>query len=206
MLIDISMPIRPGMSLWPGDPELVIERAASLDAGDSCNLTRIALSVHTGTHIDAPAHFLADGGTLDDMDLETLIGPARVIEALGRGTIAADDVDRAAIRPGERVLFKTDNSNRLDEPGFLRDYVGVSEAAAERLAEIRPALIGIDYLSIGPYDHTNSAVHRALLGAGIVLLEGLDLSLVEPGEYELICAPIRIAGCEGAPARALLVR
>jgi arylformamidase len=205
-IIDVSMPIRLGMHLWPGDPELHIERPVRLEAGDGCNLTTMSFCVHLGTHVDAPLHFIEGGGTVDDIAPEVLLGPARVVAVASEDFIHADDVRAADVHQGERILFRTRNSKLQSRPGFAEDFVGFAAEAAQVLAEARPLLVGIDYLSVGPYDSQNAAVHHALLGAGIVLVEGLALAGVEPGGYELIVAPLRIAGAEGAPARAFLRR
>jgi len=205
-LIDISMPIYEGMHVWPGDPSLSIVLAKALAAGDACNLTSMSLSVHTGTHVDAPLHFIEGGSMVDAFPLDSLVGPCRVVDVGECDRIGRAEVERVDVRCGERILFRTRNSSRLGEPAFLTDYVGVGLDAAAVLGVIGPSVTGIDYLSIGPHDDENAAVHRHLLGAGIIVIEGLDLSQVDPGEYELICAPLLLRGREGAPARVFLRR
>jgi len=205
-LIDISVPIHPGMHVWPGDPPVRVDRVASLAEGDSCNLSRLDLCAHTGTHIDAPLHFVRGGASVDQLPLDAFVGPARVVDARDRAAIGAEDIEAIAVQSGERILFRTANSERWTLPSFLTDFVALTDEAAELLASRGPRLVGIDYLSAQPFHADTAGVHDALLGAGIAVLEGLNLAGVEPGQYELICTPLLILGCEGAPARALLRR
>jgi arylformamidase len=177
--IDISMPVRNGMPRWPGDPEARVERVASIE-NDGFNLTALSLCAHTGTHIDAPLHYIRDGIAIDQMPPEVALGAVRVTAG-----IPAD------CRPGERILIK----------GAI-----LTLEAAERLARRGVRLVGVDALSVGPGGREGDAIHQVLLGAGVWLLEGLVLDAVEPGEYELLCLPLRLAGADGAPARALLRR
>jgi len=205
-LIDISVAIHPRMHVWPGDPPVRVDRVASLADGDSCNLSRLELCAHTGTHIDAPLHFVRGGAPVDQLPLDAFVGPARVVRVADGAAIGEDDIQASAVREGERILFRTANSERWAGPGFLTDFVAFTDEAARLLASLRPRLVGIDYLSVQPFHADTAGVHEALLGAEIVVLEGLNLAGVQPGEYELICTPLLIAGCEGAPARALLRR
>lgn len=173
--------------------------------GDEANLSRLEMSAHTGTHVDAPLHFFPNGRSLDTMPLSATVGPARVIEIHDPERIAADALAPHDIRQGERLLFKTRNSaNDWSREAFRKDFVYLSTDAAEFLAECKVATVGIDYLSVAGYRKNESAVHRALLGAGIWIIEGLYLGEAEPGVYELICLPLRIADSDGAPARAAL--
>ncbi len=205
--LDISAPIEATMPTFEGDPPVRIELVKSLARGDVCNLTRIDMGAHSGTHIDAPVHFVEGGASSERIPLDAVIGPAWVVDAAGqRGPISADDVDRFAIPAGEtRLLFRTPNSRLWDRPGFQTGFVGLDPTGAAALVGRRPVLVGIDYLSIAPFGEP-TPTHRALLAAGIVVLEGLDLRAVEPGPYELVCLPLRIVGSDGAPARALLRR
>jgi arylformamidase len=203
-LIDVTLRVHPDMHAWPGDPKIEFIQAQAIARGDDCNLSMLSLGAHSGTHVDAPLHFIDGGGAVEALSIETMVGPCRVVRIEGSANISREDVVAAGVQPGERILFKTANSGRLSGSGFLMDFVGVGPEAAELLAEIRPSLIGIDYLSIAPIDSDNPIVHRRLLGAGIILVEGLDLSAVLPGDYELICAPLLLAGLEGAPARVFL--
>jgi arylformamidase len=203
--IDISVPLRSGMVHWPGDQDVRIQRTSSLDRGDSLNLSAVSMSLHTGTHMDAPLHFLSGAPGIDRLPLAATVGPARVLEFPGLASIKPRQLATRAIRPGERILLKTANSRRCwatDE--FVADYVHVTPEGAQYLAERGIQALGIDYLSIGAPNAQGDLTHRILLAAGIWIVEGLNLSAVEPGDYELICLPLRIPNADGAPARAIL--
>jgi arylformamidase len=203
--IDISVPLRTGLAHWPGDPPTCIERVKDFAQGDPCRVSRLELCAHAATHMDAPAHFLPDGAGIDEMPLETAIGMARIIAITDPRSIEPEALVSHRIRRGERLLFKTVNSDRCwTTDGFVEDFVGLSVAAADFLAERKVGLVGVDYLSVGGFHADGVAVHRALLGAGVWLIEGLDLSRVKPGQVQLICLPLRLAGTEGAPARAIV--
>lgn len=189
------------MVVWEGDPAPVLERASSIGAGDGYNLSRIVFSSHTGTHVDAPLHFIDGAGSVDELALDALIGPALVVDARAEeNEIGAELVGRAVPDGCERVLFATRNSLLWDEDGFRSDFVTVSPEAGQLLVTKGARLVGIDYLSVG-----SPETHRTLLEAGVVLLEGLDLRSVDAGHHDLVCLPIRLAGADGAPARAVLV-
>lgn len=202
--IDLSVPLHSGMISWPGDPPVRIERVQDAEKGDEASVSRLDMGSHTGTHVDSPAHFIGGGATIDRMPLEVAIGRARVLDIRDSRAVTAEELESHEIRRGERVLFKTRNSQRRwsSEP-FAPDYVHVSPAAARHLAAARVSLVGIDYLSVGPFEG-GAEVHRILLSAGIWILEGLDLSAAGPGPCELVCLPLRIETGDGAPARALL--
>ncbi|HYQ13743.1 MAG TPA: cyclase family protein [Solirubrobacterales bacterium] len=203
--IDVSVPVHAGMVHWPGDPEVKLERVQSIAKGDEANLTRIDMSAHTGTHMDAPLHFFEDDPGMEAFPLEIGMGRARVIGIEGKEPIDRGPLEDLDIESGERILFRTVNSERAWwERDFDPDFVYVSYEAAELLGEIGVALVGVDYLSVGGPGNEGGDVHRALLGAGAWVVEGLDLSAVEPGDYELICLPIKLVGSDGAPARVLL--
>jgi arylformamidase len=219
--IDITIPFRNGMVHWPGDQAPRIERVMDVDRGDKVTMSEIQVISHTGTHVDAPLHFVPKGGTIDEMPLETMVGPARVIEIKDAESIKLEELTPYDIRPGERILFKTQNSSRLyktDE--FSNDYVFVTYEAAEYLVKKGIVLVGIDYLSICRYETeadwdsveeylTKSdihRVHRIFLDNGIYILEAVDLSDAEPGEYELICLPIKLERGDAGLARAILRR
>jgi arylformamidase len=203
--IDISVPLRTGMVHWPDDPPVRIERFQSFENGDGCNVSALSMSAHTGTHVDAPFHFAAAGEGVDAMPFSATIGPARVIAIRGREAVRPEELRAHRIRRGERVLFKTPGSARRWKSGaFEDDFVYISKEAALFLAERQVRCVGIDYLSVGGFRKDLTETHEILLGAGIWVIEGLDLSRVKPGRYELICLPLRIAGADGAPARALL--
>jgi len=201
-LIDISVPVRPGMHVWEGDPPFRIDQVATV-AGDGYNATRLDLGTHTGTHIDAPLHFVDGGATVDSIRLETLVGPCHVVDATAvEGQLDAAAVAGLGLPPvTERLLFKTRNGALWDRESFASDWVAFTGDGAEALLALDVRLAGIDYLTIGDED-----AHHVLLGAGVVPLEGLDLRDVEPGPYTLFCLPLKVVGTEGAPARALLVR
>lgn len=201
--IDISVPLRTAMVRWPGDSPARIERVADMTRGDDCNLSTLAMSAHTGTHMDAPLHFLREGAGIETMPLEAGIGPARVIAIRDARRIEVKELEPYRLGGGERVLFKTRNSERCwqgDE--FVKNFVYIPAETARFLAERGVRTVGIDYLSVGAYEGDGEETHRILLGAGIWIIEGLDLSGVEPGDYELVCLPLKIAGADGAPARA----
>ena len=206
-VIDISAPIRQEMPVWAGDPPVVIERVQSMADGAHDNVSRIDFGVHTGTHVDAPVHFIADGVGVDEVPLDALIGHAWVVDATGVETHLNAEVMRSLAIPhgAERVLLKTSNSELWARDGFESGFLGVTNEGARWLVDHGVRLVGIDYLSIAPYGES-VPTHRTLLGAGVVVLEGTDLRGVEPGDYELVCAPLRIVGADGAPARALLLR
>ena len=193
------------MPHWPGDPDVAVERSLDMNRGDACNLTTLSASAHTGTHVDAPLHFLCDGASMDSMPLDALIGPARVIGIEDPVAIGVEELKAAGLRPGDRVLFRTRNSDRrlLSGP-FVDDFVYLSASGARYLVETGVRAVGIDYLSIGGLHHDLVETHVTLLKAGIWIIEGLDLTETAPGDYEMICLPLRIAGAEGAPARAIL--
>jgi arylformamidase len=203
--IDVSVPLRTGMVHWPDNPPVRIEFESSIQRGDVANVSTLSLGAHTGTHMDAPLHFIPDGAGIDQVPFDAVIGPARVIEIPDPVSIRATELVRHHMRAGERVLFKTLNS-RLWAQGdhFVEDFVFIDEDAARYLADTHVRTVGVDYLSVGGYHADGAAVHRILLEAGIWIIEGLDLSLVAPGAYELVCLPLKISGRDGAPSRAVL--
>jgi arylformamidase len=202
--IDISLPLKPGMVHWPGDPPFEIQRVHDMGKGDGANLSRIVMGTHAGTHIDAPSHFISNGKGADHMPLEAAVGPARIIEIFDQESVELDEIRKHRIKQGERILFKTRNSaHPWDNDDFTEDFVFISEEAASYLAERKLRLIGVDYLSVGRFK-SGGVTHRALLEAGVWIIEGLDLSRVPPGKYDLICLPLRIVGGDGAPCRAIV--
>ena len=200
-LIDISVPIRERMPIYDGNPGVALERALSIARGDTANVSRLELGVHTGTHLDAPLHFFEGGADAEALPLEPLLGRAYVADATGlRGPIDADSLRSCGIPDAaERVLLKTPNGRLWERDDFTREFIRLNGSGARSIAESGIRLIGIDYLSIGDED-----AHRVLLDAGVAALEGLDLRRVEPGWYELLCLPLRLPGSDGAPARAVL--
>jgi arylformamidase len=194
------------MPVYEGDPGVEVQRVASLSEGDICNLSKMTLGLHTGTHVDAPSHFIEGAPAVDQTPLAALVGPAYVADA----TSFEEDIRSShlkAIVPAEteRLLIKTRNSALWDRPSFDTHFVGLAADAARHLVDRGVSLVGVDYLSVAP-PADPAPTHIELLRAGVVILEGLDLRGVEPGAYTLICLPILVQGADGAPARALLVR
>lgn len=191
------------MVVYHGDPPVEVGPALALERGDPANVTRLALGSHTGTHVDAPRHFIPDGDTVDRLPLDALIGPVRVLEC-PPGPVGRDAVTGAGLSGESRVIFKTGNSALWRRDRFVRGYQALTLDGARELVRSGVALVGIDYLSIEEFGAPGHPVHRCLLEAGVVILEGLDLSAVAAGRYELLCLPLRIRDGDGAPARALL--
>lgn len=209
--IDISVAIRPDLPVWSGDPAVAIHRASSIAAGDLANVSRLDMGAHTGTHVDAPLHFLDGRRSVDQLDLNVLIGPAWVAEFDVPREIKAVDFIAAGIPTGiERLLLKTRNSRLWGEKPaeFDEDFVGIAVDGARWLVEQGIRLVGIDYLGVERFDSVplGAPVHKTLLDAEMILLEGLNLSAVQPGAYQLICLPVKIQGADGSPGRAVLVK
>jgi arylformamidase len=203
--IDISVPLYSGMAHWPDNPAVSIERMLDIERGDPCNVSKLSMGAHTGTHMDAPLHFLRDGEGIDAAPFAATIGPARVIEIFDPVSIKTEELRQHEPRPGERILFKTRNSARCwQTDDFVEDFVYVAHAAAQYLAQCGVQTVGVDYLSVGGFVTDGVETHQALLGGGVWVIEGLNLSQVAPGAYELICLPLRIVHGDGAPARAIL--
>jgi len=200
-LIDISVPIRSRMPIYEGNAGVALACVMSLANGDAANVSKLELGVHTGTHIDAPLHFIEGGASAEALPLEPLVGPAYVADGTAiEGPIGADALAGCGIPAGaERVLLKTRNGLLWERDDFTRDFIRLDGGGARWALDAGIRLIGIEYLSIG-----DEEAHRVLLGAGALPLEGLDLRSVEPGWYELICLPLKVVGSDGAPARALL--
>jgi arylformamidase len=203
--MDVSLPMHSGMVHWPDNPPVSIERALDMGQGDAANVSKLSMGVHTGTHMDAPVHFFPTGKGIDSMPLTAAIGRARVIEISDPVSIKPEELRPHLIQPGERILFKTRNSPECWQTNdFVKDFVYISSEAAQYLAEQKVQTVGVDYLSVGGFFKDGAETHHALLGAGIWIIEGLNLSNVRPGLVELICLPIKIEGSDGAPARAIL--
>jgi arylformamidase len=202
--IDVTVPLSAELPTFPGDPSFEMDATHRLAGGDSYNVARISLGTHAGTHVDAPFHFIAGGSTVDELALEILIGKVRVVDLLGRDSVERADLEALDLREDLRVLIKTRNSGLLRQPAFQQDYVYLAPDAATYLAQVGIKLVGFDYLSIEKYGSRDYAAHLALLEAGVVIVEGLDLSEIEPGEYDMVCMPLRIAGADGSPARVVL--
>ncbi|HEX6479018.1 MAG TPA: cyclase family protein [Ktedonobacteraceae bacterium] len=203
--IDVSVPLRSGMVHWPDNPPVLIERALDMGRGDAANVSKLSMGVHTGTHMDAPIHFFPAGKGIDSMPLTAAIGRARVIEISDPESIKPGELRPHQIQAGERILFKTRNSARCWQTNdFVKDFIYISSEAAQYLAEQKVQTVGVDYLSVGGFFKDGAETHHALLGAGIWIIEGLNLSNVRPGFVELICLPLKIEGSDGASARAIL--
>jgi len=207
-IYDISVPISPELPVWPGNPPMVLAQVSSMDAGAHDNGSRLECGVHTGTHVDAPHHFLNDHRTVESLPLDVLTGPAQVVRIADDVTVVTAAVlEKAGVAAGtSRLLLRTRNSQlwQSGEKEFFTAFVGISADGAAWLVDRNINLIGIDYLSVAPYKQS-VPTHRTLLEAGIVILEGADLSAVEPGQYELYCLPLKLVGSDGAPARAILI-
>lgn len=207
-LIDISVQVGPGTPRWPGSPPFRAETWMSLVRGDVATDTVITHSVHLGTHIDAPAHFVPGGATVDAIPLDVLVGPCQVVEVSGGGAIGPERLEEVLPKRGAtRILLRTENSGLWKSEGdrFFPDFTALSPAGAAWLVERGVRLVGIDYLSIQRYDDPPDT-HLHLLRAGVVILEGLDLGQAPAGHYDLVCLPQRLVGLEAAPARALLLK
>ena len=204
--IDISVPLRNGMVTWPGDAKFERTSTLQMAQGDPCNLSQISTTAHIGTHMDAPRHFLADGAAMETMPIAATMGRARVIEIADPEVIRTSELEPHHLATGERILLKTKNSGycwKTDQ--FQEKYVYIEPETARYLAQCGIQTVGVDYLSVGGFQSGGPETHRIMLGAGIWIIEGLDLEHVEPGEYELFCLPLRIIGSDGAPARVIAV-
>lgn len=208
-IFDISVSIHPKLPVWPGDPQVVLERYRQQSKGDASNDSRLACSVHCGTHIDAPAHFIDRGTTIEQLSLDSLVGSATVVEFPEIDRITPDLLETQQIdAQTDRLLLKTKNSELWADPEheFYPDFVALSADSARWIVNRGIQLVGIDYLSIQMFNDTEPLTHRILLEAGVIILEGLDLRAVEPGNYQLICLPLKLTGSDGAPARAILIK
>ncbi len=201
---DITRTLRPGMIHWPTDRGFQLNRVEAWSGPGTFNLSEIRTSVHVGTHIDAPRHFTRDGAAIADLPLSRLCGPATVVDFPERRHVTAADLEAGQIPPGDRILLKTTNSRLWDLPAFDERYVGLMLDAARWLVDRSTPLVGTDYLSVEPYDSPGQPVHQLLLGAGVILVESLQLDAVTPGRYELIALPLKIEGADGSPARVIV--
>lgn len=200
---DISLNLSAETVRWVITPLYELVERRRMNRGDYNNSSALAMSVHAGTHVDAPFHFVPDGATIDEVPLDLFIGPALVCAVDAEKTITAEHIGAIHLEGETRVLFKTKNSKLLHKPTFDPDFVAFSVEAAQGLVSRGVKLVGLDYLSVAHPDE-QVPVHRAFLDHGVILLEGVDLSEVPPGRYELICFPIKLRGSDGAPCRALL--
>jgi arylformamidase len=205
-IIDITYPLTPALTVWPGDTPVRFETVKEIGEASRSTVSRLTLSSHAGTHVDAPCHFVKGAGSVDTLDLNVLIGEALVVRVEGP-EISGPVVEALGIPEGTaRVIFKTESSRRFNGEGaFFEDFTGVTLSGAEQLLERGVKLIGIDYLSVAAHKESLE-VHRLLLGKGVVLLETLNLKAVDPGLYQLVCLPLKLEGLDGSPARAVLFR
>jgi arylformamidase len=206
-LLDVSVLLAPGVPVYPGNPEFEFTPVHRIAAGNSSNHSKLVMGTHTGTHVDAPLHFFDGRPGVDQMALDLLIGRARVIDLPYRGGITEEHLAAAGLREDLRVLFRTPNSawwNTHD--AFHNDYTYISEGAANYLVAQGVKVVGVDYLSVEQFKKKGAPAHHALLGAGVIVIEGLNLSEAEGGIYEMYCLPLRIANADGAPARVVLKR
>ena len=204
--IDISVPVSAEHTpVYPGDPGVSFRWAKSIAKGDVVNLTEATLGLHVGTHIDAPLHFIQGGRTIDQIPLSQLMGPCKVLEC-DVPVVDAAELNRHPWKGATRLLFKTRNSLRhlYDDKKFHQDFTAIAPGAAKLMADAGVVLVGIDYNSIEPFGAKKPLTHLTLLGRNVVIVEGIDLRHVTPGDYNLICLPARFAGREAAPARAII--
>lgn len=203
---DITLPLSDKLITWPTDTPVSIRKTSSISQGNSYNVSELTFSSHCGTHIDAPYHFEENGIKVDQIPLDFLIGKATVFEIKNREKIDWEDVRSLRFDDCTRVIFKTVNSTYWKCAAFKRDFVYVTKEAAQYLADKNVKLVGIDYLSVEQFDNKYADTHHTLLRKGIVIIEGLDLSKVKAGDYELIALPLKIKDGDGSPARVILKR
>src|SRR5262245_18998222 len=201
---DVTVPLSAAVPTFPGDPRFHMEFTHRIADGQPYNVARITLGAHAGTHVDAPYHFVADGLTVEALPLEILMGKCRVVEIGARERIERAELKALDMRADLRVLLKTRMSGQLRVREFQEDFVHLTPDAARYLVQAGIKLVGIEYLSVEQFGSQDFAAHHALLGARVVIIEGLDLTEVEPGEYDLTCLPLRIVGADGSPARVVL--
>ena len=211
-IYDISIPISPSMVVWPGDPNVSIKKISEIKRGDTANVSEISMSVHSGTHIDSPNHFIDNEKTIEQIPLEKMVGKVFVMEfddktRVINKTALEDHAQLKALLDVKKILFKTSNSSKslLMQENFVKNYVGIDKSGAQFLAEFNLDLIGVDYLSVASFNETETP-HQILLKNQIVLLEGINLHDIPPGYYKLYCLPLPLLGSDGAPARAILIK
>jgi len=205
-LIDVSVPLDGRLPAYPGNTPFSIEPIKRIAQGGSSNVSSLHLSAHTGTHVDAPRHFFDDRPGTEALPLDMLFGRTRVVEVTSRKGITAEDLAAHNLVEDVRVLIKTANSKLWGSPDFHQDYIGVTESGAKHLVDQGVKVVGVDYLSVEVFRSPGAPAHHILLGAGTIVIEGLNLRDVEPGVYEMFCLPLPIVGCDGAPARVVLRR
>jgi arylformamidase len=205
-LIDVSVPLDANLPTYPHNTPFSLEAITRIARGDSSNVSTLHMSAHGGTHVDAPRHFFDAGHGAEALSLELLVGPARVIEVTSREGVTAEDLSAIDLSEDVRLLIKTHNSRLWGSADFRTDYIGVTESGARHLVAHGIKVVGVDYLSVEPFRTPGAPAHHVLLGAGTIVIEGLNLRDVDPGLYDLFCLPLRIVGSDGAPARVVLRR
>jgi len=207
MIYDVSVPIANGMPVWPSDPPLKLTPQAHLsrDRSHTVHVTTIEMGSHTGTHIDAPFHFVEGGRKLDEIPLKDLVGPVSVIQVTGVPSITREHLKSLSWKNVERVFFKTDNSGHWNDESFFEQFVYLEPEAAEFLVQQNIRLVGIDYLSIDRYKSEKHPTHFVLLPRNVIIIEGLNLSRVPPGRYQMVALPLNLKGGDGAPTRVILM-
>jgi arylformamidase len=203
-LIDVTVPLDAHLPVYPGNTPFVLEPIKRIARGDSSNVSALHMSGHSGTHVDAPRHYFDAGPGVEALPLELLLGRTRVIDVRGRAGIGADELAAHDLSEDVRVLIKTPNSRLWSARDFQSDYLGVTESGARYLVDHGVKVVGVDYLSVEQFKKPGAPAHHVLLGAGTIVIEGLNLLDVEPGLYEMFCLPLRVVGADGAPARVVL--
>jgi arylformamidase len=203
-LYDVSLTIYPGMPVWPGNPEVAVDSVKSISEGASSKVSLVHIGTHTATHVDAPQHFIEDAPGVDSIPAELLVGPARLVQLPEVRVIDRAVLEGLDLEGVTRLLLGTRNSVLMKQAHLSMDYAFVSADAASYMVELGIKVVGIDYLSIEEYRKEGRPTHHILLGAGVVIIEGLDLAGVPPGDYELLCLPLKLKDADGAPARVVL--
>jgi len=205
-LIDVTVPLDAQLPTYPHNTPFTLEPIKRIARGDSSNVSTLHMSAHSGTHVDAPRHFFDRGAGTETLPLEMLLGRTRVIALDTRKGITDADLTPFDLSEDVRVLIKTSNSRLWGSPTFQTGYIGIAESGAKYLVEHGVKLVGVDYLSVEEFRAPGAPAHHILLGAGVIVIEGLNLRDVDPGVYDMYCLPLRIVGCDGAPARVVLRR
>src|SRR5579859_421384 len=206
MIYDISVPVVSDGLVYPGNPEIHIELQQAIARGAGANVSLVSFGSHTGTHVDAPKHFFDDGAGVDALPLDVLMGPAVLIDfPASVMAVAEADLKTKELKGHTRVLIRTRNSGFIKQRDFHKDYTYLAPDGAAYLVSLGVRLVGVDYLSVEQFHSGHHRTHRTLLEKGVIIIEGLELSKPAPGPYELRCLPLRLAGLDGAPARAVLV-
>ena len=207
MIYDVSVPITNRIPVWPSDPRVKLTPKSHLsrDGSHTVELTSIEMGSHTGTHLDAPSHMVSGGRRLSNIPMEQLVGKATVVELSDVRSIGRQQLANVSLNGVERVLFKTENSKHWQDGTFYEDFVYLEPDGAEFLVGRGVRLVGIDYLSIDKYKSQSHATHLVLLTKNVVIIEGLDLSRVPPGEYNMVALPLHLKDADGAPTRVILI-